>query len=463
MRNQLVELENLRTKLGAQLASNLSLPEAYDNYMSHFQHFLSQLMKAPIVDLKTGTFGSPPLRKFFSRVPPRDPHSSLVDLQSKPRSQIPSLPKIIPLINYLFDEQQCFLMGRHNVLDEIDRLLRHDTKECGLVSTWVSTHLSEMGIISEFLRQLDFHQPRIGFNTSINEEDRYSEFNRKMQPLIQLHQAITARGAMELADVGTPITGRFDYPVHERASESTVTQMRKAEAELDAFWAKFDGHMKRRIGQHPNQLFAEFVGERKVERTSEWVSPTPIPASEPQVTKPSPRDELGSLHLKQSIQEPGTEPEQAGAKVKVKTRGVPNPDFTPSISRPLSFPSPDPSLLTPIMVTPRAHKVFTRVFFTPSPDRTPGEVPWTDFLYAMTTAGCSAKRLMGSAWMFARPESQDGVVPKTGGPIIFHEPHPTANIPIRHVRKHGRRLSRRWGWSIDSFAVESVTREAINL
>lgn len=56
-------------------------------------------------------------------------------------------------------------------------------------------------------------------------------------------------------------------------------------------------------------------------------------------------------------------------------------------------------------------------FFTPSLSATPGEIKWTYFLHAMTSAGFAPEKLHGSVWHF----SPTWVELKRS--INFHVPH----------------------------------------
>ncbi|KAJ4001443.1 hypothetical protein F5050DRAFT_1891180 [Lentinula boryana] len=508
---QLEQVERLRTKYASQITNQKALPSEYDDHMSHFQYFLQQfLITGPVKDLKMGAFGSPPMRPWFNRYP-QDPNSTMIGIHSSAMYQnSPSSvrPQVIELISLLLDEKQSVLMGRHIILDEIDRLLRSDPKERACITSWVLNYLSEMSSISEFLRQLEFHQPRIGCNTTFpvdlehiipDDPDFFDGrsvlYEKTSEPLTRITSPMKQRDVrgrvMALVDPATSANntplgnGKFNYPVHKKASQAVVEQMRRAEAELDAFWAKFDGIVERRTGKKPNILLREFVDQREVERTPQWTSTSPLEPAPQRGPSNSAKlqDKFALLDLEQRT-ESTLRPELNGVerfppkKRKTKTKAIP----TPAPDLPLTPLGNSESQRAPntssniaarastftISVPRRAYTVFTRLFFTPSPDRTPGEVAWSDFVQAMVAAGCAVKRLMGSSWMFSRAQSDnvgsaDAIDGTGAGPdagitqIIFHAPHPAANIPIHIVRKHGRRLARRWGWNIDLFGLKEST------
>ncbi|KAJ3741754.1 hypothetical protein DFH05DRAFT_1402786 [Lentinula detonsa] len=464
IKQQLEEVERLRTKYVSQITNQKALPSEYDDHMSHFQYFLQQFMiTGPVKDLKMGAFGSPPMRPWFNRYP-QDPNSTMIGIHSSAMYQnSPSSvrPQVVELMSLLLDEKQSAIMGRHIILDEIDRLLRSDPKERACITSWVLNYLSEMSSISEILRQLEFHQPRIGCNTT--------------EPLTRITSPMKQRDVrgrvMALVDPATSANntplgnGKFNYPVHKKASQAVVEQMRRAEAELDAFWAKFDGIVERRTGKKPNILLREFVDQREVERTPQWTSTPPLEPAPQRGPSNSAKlqDKFALLDLQQRTESTlrpelnglaGFPPKKQKTKTKATPTTAPDPPLTPLENSESQLAPNTSSIITAkasnftISVPRRAYTVFTRLFFTPSPDRTPGEVAWSDFVQAMVAAGCAVKRLMGSSWMFSRAQSDN---------MIFHAPHPAANIPIHIVRKHGRRLARRWGWNIDLFGLKEST------
>ncbi|KAF9043656.1 hypothetical protein BDP27DRAFT_1347016 [Rhodocollybia butyracea] len=486
---QLEELERLRVKYGSKISTGKELPQEYDDCISYLRWFLEQFITTgPIKDLMIGVAGAPPMRKWFNRLP-QDPNSTMIGTQFSStycNCPLSERPEVVVLISLLFDRIQSIFMGRYTILDEIDPRLCYP---------WILDYLSEMSTISEFLRQIEMHQPRVGMNTTYPVDPEYvvpddpdlsdgqsALFERMIEPVTRIlapmkKRDFRGRGPSlvdpSTSESNTPLrNGKFSYPVHKRATQAVIEQMRRAEGELDAFWAKFDGLIERRTGKKPNDLLKEYIDQREVERTPEWVN-IPKPPTHHVETKSALEDRFALMELEQRTEstlgpEPSAVEGSKRGKTKAKTRGqpVPSTELPSSLQQAPSAPDTHPSSSSPLIPVPRrAYTVFARLFFTPSPDRTPGEVAWADFLHAMTTAGCSAKRLMGSSWMFSRSQNGNDTSDEsssssedegTGGgsaQIIFHEPHPAANIPIHIVRKHGRRLARRWGWSIDSFVM----------
>lgn len=86
----------------------------------------------------------------------------------------------------------------------------------------------------------------------------------------------------------------------------------------------------------------------------------------------------------------------------------------------------------------RPYQVFAALFHSLDQTCLRGEIPWTEFVYAMSSFGFAVKQVDGSAWLF---RSQGD--PQRGN--IFHEPHPSSKIPLHIARRHGPRLQRACG------------------
>lgn len=198
-------------------------------------------------------------------------------------------------------------------------------------------------------------------------------------------------------------------------------------------------------GETTHQLLRSVVEQRELRRTSKWRD-----------QKPSLRDAQNNDHdaVQSSYTEHLEERTQrtlkfnlttptAPIKLKAKTRGIAI-EKTPIEASAVEHESSIVSS-SPISVSKRAYKVYSTIFRSVTEDGVPGELPWPDFLYAMSSAGFSIKKLDGSAWVFTPTHD----VPERS--IIFHEPHPASKIPFRMARQFGRRLERAYGWSGETF------------
>jgi hypothetical protein len=136
-------------------------------------------------------------------------------------------------------------------------------------------------------------------------------------------------------------------------------------------------------------------------------------------------------------------------KEKPKTRGLTDgPAIAPAEP---AFPHEASTPPAPrFTLGKRAYHTFSTLFFKPSTDSQPGEVPWTDFVSAMSAINFMPEKLFGSVW---RVTPKSGNVFGTEMPINFYEPHPVSKLPFRTARLYGRWLARRYGVDGNSFVL----------
>jgi hypothetical protein len=453
LKQQLLEVQRLRVRHRSALAPDKPLPEDYATALYHLQKFAEKVMARPGYDMQMGMGGSPPMRHFHHRMP-QDPNTTVIEWKSRPRKADDPYPKVASLwFQGLIDEQQCHLLGRHNVMDEIDRLIRSDKREASFITPWVMDIFSYWAAMTEFDRQVAAHQPRVMFSHSLDTDQVDVEVAKRMLLFDELAQVARKGELFGVAESGTPKVGRFVYPSDKKPSAANTAQMRTAEAELDAFWVDMEKVVKRRLGKTLQEHFQEHLPQRKVARTPEWIEPT----------KHGKSDNMGTVEVQDRFAlldlEARTESTVArsvsSTKKKAKTKKEePQPEPVVSLSKEQGVPKTSQSEVPQpvVLVSKRAYKAFSRVFYTPSRERDPGEVPWQDFLHAMTSVGCAAKRQVGPMWTFSVPPELGGA--DTSSSIVFHEPHPSHNIPINRARQHGRRLLRKFGWTASMFVQE---------
>jgi hypothetical protein len=155
-----------------------------------------------------------------------------------------------------------------------------------------------------------------------------------------------------------------------------------------------------------------------------------------------PADLLQSLKLS-SCERPARKTLSPSKKTKVKTR----PEVAkveknkPSIARNDDkndrIPSAD---IDTVAVTTESLEVFQRMFAVAPEDR---DTKWLDFVSALVDAGFTGTHNGGSAVTFTHG--------KEGGAIAVHRRHPDPTISLIRLRRLGRRLSKWFGWSEDTF------------
>ncbi|KAL3454699.1 hypothetical protein BJX65DRAFT_261055 [Aspergillus insuetus] len=166
--------------------------------------------------------------------------------------------------------------------------------------------------------------------------------------------------------------GKFAYPFSAPRTEENVDALRSAELRLNAVWAAFD-QVLLRAGDLRGTAADRLLSQQSIlRRTRNWVGSE----NRPQGTSIG----FDSYHSYQSMSEVYTLFRSSSALQAKKSSGG-------SDKAQLSF-----------SVDARALKVFRALFFDPAVTDVPRQVPWKDFLHAMTSVGLTVIKLYNSTW-----------------------------------------------------------------
>lgn len=464
LRNQATNLRELSRKYGPEISPQKDLPEEYLAALLRFRHYLNQVTKGVLSQLKLSVAASPPLRAFFVRNDSRSVKSSTIKIIPNSAAKKDKVTyQLIWLLQILWEDgYDLFLCRMTTVIDELDRLLKAEPKALELVSPYIAMLIGELSITGECLRQLEIFQPWAnGFEQALvyREEGIKKEFAEHTRVWAQVHDTFKEKNIIAIRQLGDPSGGKFQYPVGKRQNKANVETLRRSEANLDAFWHAVDDMLYQRAGSLSSTAYKQVLSQpRYLQRTPEWVEPAAKKAEKSnedqkqndrsyEYVPPSSRLFQGTAGVGSSTRAEALE--SAAGKVKVKRRGLPGAEST---SENNTAPSPPPRSLADLQpifkVDAQALKVFRTVFFDPAAKTSAGEVAWRDFLHAMGCTGFTAQKLYGSVWHF-QPTKLD--VERS---IQFHEPHPRGKIPFLVARRHGRRLSRAYGWHGTMFVLK---------
>ncbi|KAI1447037.1 hypothetical protein F5Y02DRAFT_50465 [Annulohypoxylon stygium] len=458
LKKQASRLRELREQHVNDIFPGKDLPEEYLSALLKFRHYLNQAAKGPLNQLKSAVPASPHLRSFFVRQVPTSADSSTIIVSSKSGVKMDKTEQhLIWLLQTLWEDgQNLFLLRLPLAVDELNRLLDAERKARQLISSYVAMIIGELSIITECLRQIDTYFPwATSFEDFLvnREDDIKKEFSKSTAAEARLLAASRDTVLTRIVSFADPSDKKFEYPIGKKRSRENIEKLRRAEACLDAFWAKADDLMFSNVGSLGGTALKQLLTQpRLLHRTPEWTEP-----SKPKEPKPKPEvvsevdalvKPLSALYF--DLESPSARKEALSAwtgKTKVKTRGTPTAKAVePMVSEATSKENPsDPQ--PRFKVDARAAKVFRILFYNPNIHTTPGEVAWLDFLHAMSSVGFCAQKLYGSVWHF-QPSRLD--VERS---IQFHEPHPYAKIPFLVARRYGRRLNRAYGWFGDMFTM----------
>ena len=439
---QLTNLIALKEKHTKVRSFEKTLPLEYGKALQDFRYLINQSSRGPINNLKVGVPASPPLRSLFVREP-QVPSSTKISVSMKGTADKDNL---ISTFLRLWNDDQLFLYGLSNLVDELERLTQSDPKQKERISAWVARVFSDLAVMAEIRRQLALYHPSL---STTNEDDTEEIKAAFMKSLSWLAEFLKDIEGISLAKVGAPADGKFNYPSEKRRTLENTQAMRKAEQNLDLFWQTADQHFAKKRGRSQHQAIQHLLSQdRELQRTPEWVEPIKDLKESKKVedldalTKPF--SHL-SWEVEERIQRSVISENNNPAKYKLKTRGIAQPEMPEAAVEQLERHKPDAQ--PTLSISKRAFKVFSALFHRPSGSDIPGEVPWPDFLHAMSVTGFAPEKLYGSVWQFT-PTKLD--VERS---IQFHEPHPSGKIPLRTARRHGRRLNRAYGWTGDMFKL----------
>lgn len=216
-----------------------------------------------------------------------------------------------------------------------------------------------------------------------------ADIGKESEPLMEMAEQVEAvmHHATPYAMIGD---GKFKYPVDKKRNKLTTEAMIQAEQNLDFFWEQFDSFWKKlhrtTVEKSMMHLAPRHRGQ-PLQRTHPWIEPgKELKQQSPQV------ETRNTLWPTESSQKAAPAP----VKSKQKTKGIATKSGHENPVLPVTQPDEQPVF----RVDKRALKVFNTLFFTANQSSQPGEVPWRDFLYAMTSTGFAAQKLYGSIWQF---------------------------------------------------------------
>ncbi|KAL7805289.1 hypothetical protein V8C44DRAFT_352215 [Trichoderma aethiopicum] len=443
----------LQKKYEAEISPMEDLPEEYLNALLTFRHFLNQAVKGPLDQLKIAVPACPPMRKFFVRRPPEDASSSKMAISASGLKKTNVEAQLLYLLQTLWENgNKLFLLRLSRVVDELERLLLAEPTAGDCISNYVARLVGNLSIVSQCIHQLEIYQP-----WAQNFEDAFlgveaeiqQEFATRSEPWGQMMAALSDTKLAGAARLAEPLMRSFAYPIDKRRTKENVEKLRQAERDLDMFWAEVDLVMRPASSKLQDTAVQKLFTQASLQRTPVWVDqPTPLnAAATAHMEQPLSPLYFDLWNARAEAQTKRGSVHTTPAKAKVKTRGPADRQTEPSHSDEPTHHEEVETSKPCISVDSRAFKVFRTLFFNSDITSTPGEVPWNDFVHALTSVGFAAQKLYGSVWQFS-PSGLD-----VEASIQFHEPHPRGKIPFMTARRHGRRLARNYGWAGDMFVL----------
>ncbi|TEY37780.1 hypothetical protein BOTCAL_0509g00060 [Botryotinia calthae] len=406
-----------------------------------------------------GISTSLPFRHQFRQVPGTSGNALSVERISKENTTVVDIQKedlMIYLLGLIFDPEKHTTLGQSAAMDEIEHMIEQDHQLKAKITPRVSRVLSDVGLIVRIENELDLCLLwTTGLPTDMEihkdwlDEDLLARCRVLAIAVSHMKQAFHILGAL-----GDPTDGRYNYPCEQRRTKKITEAMQSAERKLDYFWNKLGYDFRRAtcisrktipttLNQSVSHIFTNF---RTVERTPDWVAPA-------RPVKIFPTSLQTPIDIPQSSNnEPISSFVAPQEKIKPKTRRVHDSSGSLAEDNPELPPSEPKERIYKLKA--RGLKVFKVLFFQPSETNLPGDLPWTEFKYAMAAMGFSVHKLDGSTCHFI-PPSTDEYIGKHG--IQFHEPHSPGSAAKLHfhvARAMGKRLKNTYGWHGGMFVGE---------
>lgn len=429
------------------------LPEPFKMALYKSQYVLCLCIERRLSILITDVYSSPPFRPYFRRASPDTLDTFVPNPDKKPPRHVLGFLNLLHRLCY-GDELKIrgHIAGVQSLLENYEKFIKTVPDAHLAVSSYVAQGISYLSLLSECLRQIHLFEPWAATSLRELETPRAKEalsahlkdLQCSVRPVASLKTRIRDH-SMISALVKSP------YPVHKKRTVANVDAMQKAEALLDLIWDDLLAEMEHQKALTAHVTSVLFLQGRQLQRTPDWVEPvkptkkTPFQVASPKVLV----QPFGGFNIDDNnkVQDLLTE------KPKIKTRGTATPQDSSS-GQLQEASQEDQSPAHTIQVDRRALKVFSTLFHTPFSTSKPGEVPWTEFLYAMRSAGFGMESLQGSAWQFTPHDDTGSGMGAGKRSILFHEPHPHSRIPFWDARRLGRRLARTYGWSGETFVVK---------
>lgn len=454
LEKQARNLRVLHKKHDAVISPSKDLPEDYLRAILKFQYSLFGAYQPPLIQLRSHIAASPPFRKYFYFE--KSESSSRWMVKEKKTKMKKSENELLELLEALWLDGPDSHWLPSDVMDELERFLGANPAAKEHLSPYIASIIGDVSIVSQCYRMLSSYEPWArGFTNAMKsyrgdiDQEVKSETESWFTKLRAMSDECNMIYALKLSDMSE---GRLTYPIDKRRTKENVEIMRRSEAKLDKFWAIVDETIQSAMETTPDgsahlPLFSQ---PRLIQRTPKWVEPVNQPKRQAPGSATNTDSEaiykpMSTLYIVPSNNK-AENVESEMPKVKTKTRGKTDTSLSSSsdkASEDAGSSDPHPIFL----VDARTLKVIRTIFHDPSAAAPQGELPWQDFLHALTSVGFAAEKLYGSVWQF-RPVSL-GV----DRSIQFHEPHPRGKVPFRVARRHGRRLCKAYGWNAEMFAL----------
>ncbi|KAI1096101.1 hypothetical protein F5B19DRAFT_220510 [Rostrohypoxylon terebratum] len=406
-----------------------------DDIFSAFNFLISASWELIVtIDLEESAFSSPLMRDSFFRSEevshlghplmwPRETH--LLDCIRD---------RLIWMFINMAHEHNRFDMGVRGLVTELDLYTRQEPKARALITPYIASQVTTIGILYECLHEMEYLRPWIGgYRTHW-----MKHIHELTDDWILAHPEETRIGNVkadlwEKAAMCLKVDSKVEHIIIAQESSTPtkedIDERRSVEEHHDKFWTTLLRGL--RHASAVSVYIDTCLSRDKLIRTAPWVEPAK-PAKKGKKKKGNkaaadPADPVDPIDqiLDEAIAE----------NKKLAQEEVEEPPTKA------------------FEVSKRALKVFRALLFEGmgSYEVSKG-IQWNDFVYAMLSIGFKAEKTFGSGWIFTPNKD---IVTYTH-PILFDEPYMGGEIHYLVTKWYGRRLGRSYNLNIDMFKLSGT-------
>ncbi|KAG9502546.1 hypothetical protein J7337_005375 [Fusarium musae] len=165
------------------------------------------------------------------------------------------------------------------VMNDLELQTERDKTIRDLLSPTARVMMGDLTIIIQALHALERFEPwNRGFSAEVDDDsmDWSTEvIEARLGILRQIHEALESTSSPDLLPFVENKLVKFTYPEHRRRNKENVEMMRRAESNLNSFWARADRYLYERTkNMNESILMGLLKSPRVLQRTPEWVEPT---------------------------------------------------------------------------------------------------------------------------------------------------------------------------------------------
>ncbi|KAJ7036960.1 hypothetical protein C8F04DRAFT_1257503 [Mycena alexandri] len=317
----------------------------------------------------------------------------------------------------LLQEKQTHLWQLSRIFDQLDRLTQ-DGVARERISPLIANLLTQWGVVNDCKFILELHRPAVE-----DDQDLQAGVQERLQKWHPLIASIISGVSppTPLADLAFPLT-RFLYPKGLKDS-AWAAKCQRVDDAFSAFWTTADQWLLKVCGRPLFTLATEVIAPYCVEPT-DWAALDAPKVAVRQKPIPAALAPFGGAE-----KSPPTKELVPTVKTKFKTRRV----------------------VATMATEEDVGSLFSTLFNAAKDEEIAlqqSSVPWKDIQTTFAQLGFELHKTRGSAWTFRHPDR-----PKT---VTVHEPHPSPTMSFWEARRFDRRLTRRFGWTLESFVLDAA-------